>query len=120
MSTLHNATRKLVDDPEFLIVVEKKLHEIMEDGKITSRDIPDIMLLVINCTDNLGTFNLSYEELTDVLEETINYLLEHFKVIPEDDKDDFRLMTKTVVKLVMLRPRVKTCITSCWYKIKCC
>jgi hypothetical protein len=116
---LHSAAQKIVDDPAFLKIIETKMTEIMADGKITTRDIPDIILLVVQCTNNLSKFNLTYEELGEALEETINYLLDHFKVIPENDKDDFRAMVKTIVTLVMLQPKVKSCLLGCMNKLCC-
>jgi hypothetical protein len=116
---LHSAAQKLVDDPVFLKIVEAKLKSVMSDGKIDKKDIPDIMVLIIYCTNNLKKFNLSYDELGEVLEETIMYLLNHFDVIPEDNKEDFRLMTNSMVQLVMMQPKVKSCLSSIWNFILC-
>ncbi len=49
---LHSAAQKIVDDPVFLKIVETKLKSIMNDGKIDKKDIPDIMILVVYCTNN--------------------------------------------------------------------
>ncbi len=116
---LHSAAQKLVDDPVFLKIVEAKLKSVMSDGKIDKKDIPDIIVLVVYCTNNLKKFNLSYNELGEVLEETIMYLLNHFDVIPEDNKEDFRVMTKSMVELVMMQPKVKSCLISIWNCILC-
>jgi hypothetical protein len=116
---LHSAAQKIVDDPVFLKIVEAKLKSVMSDGKIDKKDIPDIMVLVIYCTNNLKKFNLSYNELGEVLEETIMYLLNHFDVIPEENKEDFKIMTKSMVELVMMQPKVKSCLLSVWNFILC-
>jgi hypothetical protein len=116
---LHSAAQKIVDDPVFLKIVEAKLKSIMSDGKIDKKDIPDIIVMVVYCTNNLKKFNLSYNELGEVLEETIMYLLNHFDVIPEENKEEFIIMTKSMVELVMMQPRVKNCFTSIWNCILC-
>jgi hypothetical protein len=116
---LHSAAQKLVDDPVFLKIVEAKLKSVMSDGKIDKKDIPDIIVMVVYCTNNLKKFNLSYNELGEVLEETIMYLLDHFNVIPEENKEEFRVMTKSMVELVMMQPRVKNCFTSMLNCILC-
>jgi len=116
---LHSAAQKIVEDPVFLKIVEAKLKSIMSDGKIDKKDIPDIIVMVVYCTNNLKKFNLSYNELGEVLEETIMYLLNHFDVIPEENKEEFTIMTKSMVELVMMQPRVKTCFTSIWNCILC-
>jgi len=109
---LHSAAQKIVDDPIFLKIVEAKMKSIMSDGKIDKKDIPDIIVMVVYCTNNLKKFNLSYNELGEVLEETIMYLLNNFNVIPEENKEEFIIMTKSMVELVMMQPRVKSSLTS--------
>ena len=84
----------------------------MLDDKITVADIPDIIFLVAECSDNLGSFKLTYNELPEILEELINYILDKFNVIPDEQEDSFRRMVSMVVKLVMLKPRVKRACTT--------
>lgn len=114
---LHSATRKLVEDTEFLNNMEMKIKSIMHDGKIDSRDIPMITLLIAQCTNNLSKFNLSYEDLTEVLQETILYLLNHFHVIDDSNKNEYETIVHTTVELVMMKPKVKSCLYSCYNKI---
>jgi hypothetical protein len=116
---LHSSVQKLVDDPIFLKIIETKLQSIMKDGKIDKKDIPDIMILVIYCTNNLKKLKVSYNELSNVLEEMIMYLLDHFNVVPEESKEEFRSMTKSMVELVMLQPKVQSCFSSCWNFLSC-
>ena len=118
MSALLNSiTQKLIDDKEFMNIVEKKIKEIMKDGKITTQDIPNITLIVIHATNNLKSFNLTYNELSEVLQDTIVFLLEHFKVLPEDGKADILAMIKSCVELTMMQPKVKNCLVNVWNKL---
>ena len=116
---LHSAAQKLVDDPTFLKIIEVKLKSIMSDGKIDKKDIPEIIILVVYCTNNLKKFNLSASELGEVLEDTIMYLLNRFNVIPEDKKEEFKIMTKSMIELVMMQPKVKSCLNSILNFILC-
>ena len=116
---LHSAAQKLIDDPTFLKIIEVKLNSIMNDGKIDKKDIPEIIVLVVYCTNNLKKFNLKADKLGEVLEETILYLLNHFKVIPEDKKEDFTAMTKSMIELVMMQPKVKSFFNSILNFILC-
>jgi hypothetical protein len=109
---LHSAAQKLIDDPTFLKIIEVKLNSIMSDGKIDKKDIPEIIILVVYCTNNLKKFNLTTNELGEVLEDTIMYLLNRFNVIPEDKKEEFKIMTKSMIDLVMMQPKVKSCFNS--------
>ena len=109
---LHKATKKLIDDPIFLKIMQTKITSIMNDGKIDKKDIPDIVVLVVYCTNNLKKFNLNADILGEVLEDTIMYLLNHFKVIPENNSSEFRIMTKSIIDLVMMQPKFKSCLNS--------
>lgn len=109
---LHPAAQKLVDDPTFLKIIEVKLQSIMSDGKIDKKDIPEIIVLVVYCTNNLKKFNLSSKKLGGVLEETIMYLLQYFKVIPDDKREEFKAITNSMITLVMMEPKVKSCFKS--------
>ena len=120
MSALLNSiTQKLIDDKEFMSIVEKKIKEIMKDGKITTQDIPNITLIVVHATNNLKSFNLTYNELSEILQDIIVFLLEHFKVLPEDGKADILAMIKSCVELTMMQPKVKNCLVNVWNKLLC-
>ena len=114
---LNSVTQKLIDDKEFLNIVEKKIKEIMKDGKITTQDIPNITLIVVHATNNLKSFNLTYNELNEILLDTIVFILDYFKVIAEEDKDDIVAMIKSCVELTMMQPKVKNCLVSVWNKL---
>ena len=110
----------LIEDKELLNNIESSLQDIMKDGKVSASDIPDIFNIVIECTENLGKFNLTYNELPEILDELINYILNHFDLIPEDEKDDFQKMINTAIKLVMLQPKIKKGCLKFWNKLNCC
>lgn len=116
---LNNITQKLIDDREFLNIIEKKIAQIMKDGKITTHDIPNITLIIIHTTNNLKSFNLTYDELSEVLQDIIVFILEHFKVLPEDGKDEMLDMIKSCVELTMMQPKFKNCLVSIWNKLLC-
>ncbi len=107
---LYKTTQKIIEDPIFMKIMETKINSIMMDGKIDKKDIPEIMELVLYCTNNLKKLKLSYNQLSEVLEDLILYLLDHFKVIPEDQRYEIISMTKTMVNLVMFQPKVKSCL----------
>jgi len=124
MSKLLSVTAtKVLHDERLKTSVTQKIESIMQDGKVDTSDIPDILSIVVECTDNLGALHLSYTELVEVLEEIIMYILEHHKVIPDDKKQEFTKMIHGSIKLVLLQPKIKSCILSGWTRLKslfCC
>jgi hypothetical protein len=128
MSELSNSmvsmiVKSLTEDPEFIRLIELKLAEIMKDGKVDKHDIPTIMLIVLECTNNLSKFNLNYEQFQKVLEDLINHLLNKFDLIRQEDLEDFKLLINTSLKLVMYQPQIKSVIklffTKLWNLITC-
>ncbi len=123
MSEINTIVTSLVEDPEFVKLIELKIAEIMKDGKIDKHDIPTIMLIVLECTNNLSKFNLNYEQFQKVLEDLINHLLNKFDLIRQEDLEDFKLLINTSLKLVMYQPQIKSVIklffTKLWNLITC-
>ena len=118
------AIKKLVDDQEFIKNLDERIKEITKDGKINSNDIPDLMLIVLECSDNLGKFDLTYNEILEILEEFIMHILETRNLIEEKDKETVEKLLRTVIKLTMARPQVKSWFKNLWNIIKskfnCC
>jgi hypothetical protein len=117
------AATKILHDDKLKKSVAQKIDSIMSDGKIDTTDIPDILSIVVECTDNLGKINLSYTELVEVLEEVIMYILEHHKLIPDDKKEEFKKYIQGSIKLVLLQPKIKSFMLAGWTKLKsllCC
>jgi hypothetical protein len=118
MSELQNSIiTSLIEDPEFIKVIETKIADILNDGKVDKHDIPTIILLVLECTNNLSKFNLNYDQFQKVLEDLINVLLNKLDVISEKDKEDFKILINTSLKLVMYQPQIKSAIKTFFTKI---
>jgi hypothetical protein len=102
----------------FGVNVHGHLHanRVMKDGKINKNDIPHIMVIIVKCTNNLQSLNLTYNELFEILEEVILFILNHFKVV--SDLNEIKPMIHSCVELVMLQPKVKNCLSTTWTKIK--
>ena len=111
-------TNMLIDDKDFMTTIETKLKEVMKDGKINKNDIPHIMVIIVKCTNSLKTFNLTYNELFEILEEVVLFILNHFNVISESDLNEIKPMIHSCVELIMLQPNVTNCLSSSWIKFK--
>lgn len=121
---LFNSTvKKMFDDEDFVKSLDEKVSEITKDGKVDSKDIPELMLIVLEVTDNLKKFNLTYDEILKVLEEFIIYIIETKNLVEEKDKEEVNRLIKTVIKLTMARPVVSKWFKKMWDKLKskiCC
>lgn len=112
--------QSLIDDTETLKNIEESLKKVMVDDKVNSSDVPEIFNIVMECLDNLSKFNLSYNELPEVLSELVNYLLDHFNLVPEDEEEQFNKMIDNAIKLIMVQPKVKKGFLKAWKKLTSC
>jgi hypothetical protein len=121
---LFNSTvKKMFDDDKFVKSLDEKISEITKDGKVDLKDLPELMLIVLEVTDNLNKFNLTYDEVLLVLEEFIIYIIETKNLVENKDKEDITRLIKTVIKLTMARPVVSKWFKKMWGKLKsklCC
>ena len=44
-----------------------QIKEIMKDGKVNAYDIPEIIMIITECYNNIGRIKLTYEQLPDIL-----------------------------------------------------
>jgi|TARA_Y100000389_G_C17154215_1_gene361077 hypothetical protein len=110
--------KALIDDEKFIKSIEDNIKEIIKDGKVTAGDIPEIVAIVTGCYNNMSKFNLTYEELPEVLVQIVNYIIETYNLIPDDEEEEFKRMIDTAVKLIMLQPKIKKGVIFVWKKIK--
>ena len=64
-------------------IISNKLKKL-EDGEINMCDVPNIVVIITECSNNLKKFNLTYEELPQVLEELIDYVLKEYNLLPQN------------------------------------
>ncbi len=121
---LFNSTvKKMFDNDEFVKSLDEKISEITKDGKVDLKDLPELMLIVLEVTDNLNKFNLTYDEILIVLEEFIMYIIETKNLVENKDMPEVNRLIKTVIKLTMARPAVSKWFKKIWDKVKsklCC
>lgn len=121
---LFNSTvKKMFDDEEFINKLNERISEITMDGKVDAKDIPDLMLIILDVTDNLSKLNLTYEEVLKVLEEFVIYIIESKDLVREKDREDVNRLIKTAIKLTLARPQVSNWFKKIYANIKsklCC
>jgi hypothetical protein len=104
---LSNIAKILIKDTNFIKTVEGNIKFIMKDGKVDIHDIPEIISIVTESYNNIGTIKLTYEQLPEILSEVIDFIFTKYDVIPNDQEEKFKKMIDMVIKLVMLKPKVK-------------
>ena len=114
---------QILHDEQVRKTISTHIESIIQDGKIDTTDIPEIMLVIMQCTNNLDKFHLSYDELVCVLEEVIIFILDETKLVPTDKRESIDKIIKSSIKLVLLQPKIKSTVSNIWNKVKnllCC
>jgi hypothetical protein len=104
----------LIKNENFKKKIEDHITKIMKDNKIDVYDIPELILMVMTLYNNLSTVKLSYSDIPSFINTIIKRILEEKNLIPEQNKESFFKLLETTINLVMLKPKVKNCLTSCF------
>ena len=92
--------------------IDESIKVIMKDGKIDQNDIPEIILLVIEL---VNVEKLTDEEMLKSIEDLFNFIMEHYKLFPEDptQKESFEKLFHMCAKLAMIQPKLKKMCRCC-------
>ena len=101
--------KMLIDNDEFIDSMEKQIRNIMKDGRIDSNDIPEFILIITELY-NLTELKVKYDELPNVINEVVQYLLNKYNLVPEEETEQFAKMINMAIKLVIMKPKVKKSI----------
>jgi hypothetical protein len=104
---MSNISKILVNDDLFLKKIDDHVQNIMKDDKIDMKDIPEIMMLVTECYNNLNNIKVTYEELPSLFEEIIDFILDKYNLVNQDNEEELKSMIGVAIKLIMLKPTIK-------------
>jgi len=114
-----NCVDLLVKDPEFNKNLNSYIATIMKDDKIDFSDVPELVQLIIECYNNFSKFELSYNELPEFIQKVTKYILDEKNILPKDKKEPFEKMINIAIKLIMIQPKVKSCIKKTFSCLPC-
>ena len=55
-------------------------------------------------------FELTYDELPELITCVSGHLLEKYKMIPEDQIDEYNTLIEYGIQMILFKPKVKSCI----------
>ncbi len=101
---------ELTNDPKFLARVDESVKKMLADGKLDSTDIPEIVYLIMDAYNTLGSVRVSKEDLGSFVKLIFTFLVEKYKLLPLDKLPEYESMLMSSVKLVLLTPQVDTVV----------
>ena len=110
---IKSTVMSLMEKAEFKIKLETHLNKIMEDGKITLKDLPDLVFFLVECYNNLSNIKLYKNDIPDFLRELVKKIIQDSHIIPDNQKEEFLKLLEMAINLVMIQPKVKKCLNIC-------
>ena len=114
------AAEILVSDPNFISDLEKTMKEVMADDKIDLKDLPKLILIIMKAYNSSSKFELTYDELPELIGCVSEHILNKYKMVPEDQIDEYNQLIEYGIELVLMRPRVKNCMKKTFNCLPCC
>jgi hypothetical protein len=99
--------------------IDTTMKTILSDGKIDSKDIPTVVMLILELISTPGLAKMTEKELKDTIGEMYKYIMTHYNLFPGDSEEQaaFKSMFEASVKLALFQPsvlKVKEAIKSRW------
>ena len=113
----------ITTDSGFLARVKISVDKIMHDGKVDQYDIPEIVFVISDTVNSLPTFQVTKEVVPVLIKMLYNFIVDTYKLVPEDKKADFERMVDSSLRLLMLQPKVKEGLNRCigfFSSLSCC
>ncbi len=113
----------ITTDSGFLARVKISVDKIMHDGKVDQYDIPEIVFVISETVNSLPTFQVTKEIVPVLIKMLYNFIVDTYKLVPEDKKADFERMVDSSLRLLMLQPKVKEGLNRCFgyfSSLSCC
>jgi hypothetical protein len=119
MEVISETLQIILENEEFINKIETQIKYIAKDNVIDKNDIPALMVLIGDCYNNINQFHISYEDIPDLMNELITYLLNKHNLVKEDNKEAVFDMIENCIKLIMFQPRVRNKCIKLYNKYKC-
>ncbi len=113
---MEGSFEKLINDVEFNKKIDMHIREIMKDGKVDYLDIPEICFLVVDTINEVSDIELNENNMRGLIKLVLCYIVNKYQLVKPHNKALVEKLIDSSVKLVLIQPRLKSCIGSCfWY-----
>jgi hypothetical protein len=109
---------ELTNDPKFLSRVEEAVKKMLQDGKLDSSDVPELVFLIMDTYNTVGKVRVSKELLEEFVKQVFKFIVEKYKLLPQDKMAEYESMIVSSVKLVLLTPSIDSALKSFGEKLK--
>ena len=97
--TLTDIFNNITTNPAFNTEIENFLLPIVNNSKMTTADIPQLVLFTMDVVDNMGSFNLSTATLPVLIKMIYEYLVNKYNLFTLEERPVFESMFLASVNL---------------------
>ena len=109
----------ITTDNTFLTRVKAAVDNIMRDGKVDQTDIPEIVFVISETVNSLDSFHVTSDLVPVLIKMLYNFIIDTYKLVPEDKKAEFERVVDSSLRLLMLQPKVKQVLSRCFAYMSC-
>jgi hypothetical protein len=109
----------ITTDNTFLTRVKAAVDNIMRDGKVDQTDIPEIVFVISETVNSLDSFHVTSDLVPVLIKMLYNFIIDTYKLVPEDKKAEFERIVDSSLRLLMLQPKVKKVLGRCFAYLSC-
>ena len=109
----------ITTDNTFLTRVKAAVDNIMRDGKVDQTDIPEIVFVISETVNSLDSFHVTSDLVPVLIKMLYNFIIDTYKLVPEDKKAEFERVVDSSLRLLMLQPKVKQALGRCFAYLSC-
>jgi hypothetical protein len=91
---------------------------MLQDGKLDSTDVPELVFLIMDTYNTVGNVRVSKELLEEFVKQVFKFIVEKYKLLPQDKMAEYESMIVSSVKLVLLTPSIDSTLKSFGEKLK--
>ena len=108
----------LVNDANFLKRVEDTIKNILSDGKVDEKDVPEFVFLIMDSYNTLSKTSLTRDELPTFVKTVFDFVVTKFNLLKDEDRLKIESMVSSSVKLALMVPAINNAvdvvIKKCW------
>jgi hypothetical protein len=104
--------KAITTDAEFL--------KIKKDGKVDQYDVPEIVFVISETINSRASFQITRELLPALIKMLYNFIVDTYKLVPEDKKAEIERLVDSSLRLLMLQPMVTEGLNRCFAFLPCC
>ena len=110
----------ITTDSDFLKRVKDSIDKIMKDGKVDQYDVPEIVFVISETINSRPSFKIQKELLPVLIKMLYNFIVDTYKLVPEEKKAEIERLVDSSLRLLMLQPMVTEGLTRCFSFLPCC